>query len=157
MGELTSQDAVAAYKSAMEDRAALLYFVVKTADESKQNIDEMLKKACYYFGEEKGSRFGDIQNPGEFVKALASGPVSHAMKMDKEKYTAEEGILNFGTCVLVEKWRKLGCTDEQIKRLCGIASQADYGIISNFADLSIEFPKRIGNGDDCCRMIVTGK
>jgi hypothetical protein len=77
--------------------------------------------------------------------------------MDIKKEEDDESIIEFSTCPLVDSWKKLGCTDEEIATLCDYASCGDYGMVSVSPELQIEFPELISKGGKCCRMVITKK
>lgn len=65
--------------------------------------------------------------------------------------TEEKLSLDFHYCPLVKGWQKLGCTDEEISRLCDVAMMGDRGIGKQFgAHLDLE--KTIARGDDICQL-----
>ena len=78
---------------------------------------------------------------------------------DKEILCEEEDkcIARFHRCPLVDAWREYGLSDERINELCNLANKGDFGRASNFCHANMEFPKRIGGGDDYCELYITRK
>lgn len=65
--------------------------------------------------------------------------------------TEDKLSLDFHYCPLVKGWQKLGCSDEEIARLCDVAMMGDRGIGKQFgAHLNLE--KVIAKGDDICQL-----
>ena len=59
--------------------------------------------------------------------------------------------IDFGYCPLVAAWQKLGCTDEEIERLCGIAMEGARGIAESFGG-KMELGETIANGYKKCQI-----
>ncbi len=54
-----------------------------------------------------------------------------------------------------DKTREMGLSTEQRSRLCGLASEHDFGIVDNDEILKLDMPEAIGKGDKVCRLIFT--
>ena len=67
------------------------------------------------------------------------------------KSTDNELSIDFGYCPLVAAWQKLGCTDEEIERLCDIAMEGDRGIAESFGG-KMELGGTIAKGDKKCQI-----
>ena len=59
--------------------------------------------------------------------------------------------IDFGYCPLVAAWQKLGCSDEQIERLCDIAMEGDRGIARSFGG-KLELGETIAEGHNKCQL-----
>ena len=59
--------------------------------------------------------------------------------------------VDFHYCPLVSAWKKQGCSDEEIDRLCDWAMEGDRGIAEAFG-CTLELEKTIAKGDDRCRI-----
>ncbi len=57
-------------------------------------------------------------------------------------------------CPLVELWKEEGCTAEELKLLCDIAMEGDYGRAENNG-LNLEIADTIARGGERCRLILT--
>ena len=153
----TQKQYTEAIRSAIEDRATWFYLLLKVAEEEGLDQDKIAKKAITKYGKLKGESFKSVKTAGDFVTKLASG--NNACAFDIEKLVVEEnrGELKFGHCALLEAWKKLGCTPEEIRDLCKMANYGDYGILSCAEGLELEFPKMLARGDDYCHLVVTKK
>ncbi len=60
------------------------------------------------------------------------------------------------SCPLVEAWREIGCSTEEISLSCDIAMEADHGR-ADFHDLDCELTRRIGRGDEDCCLILRNR
>lgn len=59
-------------------------------------------------------------------------------------------------CPLIEAWKKMGKSKDEMKTLCDIAMYLDGGMSKEYP-IKIDTEKRIGWGDDCCRFIFEKK
>ena len=59
-------------------------------------------------------------------------------------------------CPLIEAWKKMGKTKEEMRVLCDIAMYLDEGMSEEYP-IAIKTEKRIGWGDNCCKFIFEKK
>jgi hypothetical protein len=59
--------------------------------------------------------------------------------------------VDFHYCPLVNAWKKQGCTDEEIDKLCDWAMEGDRGIAEAFG-CSLELRKTIAKGEGVCEI-----
>ncbi len=152
-----SKEEISAYRTAVKDRAVWFYLLLKAAEEEGADPETVAKKAINHFGVEKGKTLGEIKDAAEFVEALAKGYGCGAFEMKVQKATPEKSILHFFHCPLVEAWKNLDLSPEEISRLCRLARHGDLGIISCFPQLTLEFHKLLAEGQDCCELVITRK
>jgi hypothetical protein len=146
-----------AYRAGIADRATWFYLLLKTAAEMGADADKLAELAIWQFGVEKGKRLGEINDAAGFVKALQNGYGCGAFAMEEVSCAAEQATLRFHHCELVETWRNRGLSPDEVSRLCRLARFGDLGMVSNFPNLALEFPKIIADGDDYCQLDVTVK
>lgn len=65
--------------------------------------------------------------------------------------TDDKLIVDFGYCPLVAAWQKLGCSDDEIARLCDIAMEGDRGIGERFGG-RLELGGTIADGSGTCQV-----
>ena len=82
-------------------------------------------------------------------KKLFTKPAQMVFEMKILKSTDNELFIDFGFCPLVAAWQKLGCSDDEIARLCDIAMEGDRGIAESFGG-QLELGDTIANGHACC-------
>ncbi len=145
-----------ALRSAIKDRATWFYLLLQEAKKQNADSDQIAKNAIFKYGQFKGAKLGDCKNPREFFDAIATTNGSLAFAMEEVKVEENEGTYRFHACALCEAWRELGCNAEEIKDLCDLASEGDYGMISGFP-LDLKFNGTIGSGAKYCEMIVSKK
>ena len=59
--------------------------------------------------------------------------------------------VDFHYCPLVNAWKKQGCSDEEIDKLCDWAMEGDRGIAESFG-CSLELKKTIAKGEGVCEI-----
>lgn len=146
-----------AFRAGISDRALWFYLLLKASKEEGANPESVAKKAIGEFGRKKGAAFGKIDGADDFIKKLSEGYGCEAFEMETAEISKEKAVLRFHHCELVEAWKKIGCTKEQISELCRLARFGDFGTASNFPQLKLEFPKIIADGDEYCELLVTKK
>lgn len=151
----TEKELTEAVRGGIEDRATWFYLLLKVAKEEGLDPDKLSKKAITEYGKLKSKNFKNVNGAGDFVDQLGCGV--NKLAFDAKKIVSEEkrGELKFSHCPLVEAWKKLGCSKEEIVDLCKMANYGDFGIIGRFSELQLEFPKMLSKGDSCCHVVVT--
>jgi len=150
----TQEELTNAFRSAIEDRAKWFYLLSKYTPEG---FDEIAEKAITEFGVAKGKALGECKTAKDFANGILSGHPREAFAMEPVKLDEDESVIRFHYCALVEAWKKLGCSPEEIKHLCDLACFGDMGMISVFPQLDLEFKKLISRGDEVCEMVITKK
>lgn len=144
-----------AFRAGIQDRAVWFYLLLKASGEQGADPVKVAEKAITQFGKAKGAAFGKVEGADEFIDKLSQGYACGAFEMEKVEHTPQKSVLHFHHCPLVEAWKQLGCSKEEISELCRLASFGDHGVVSNFPNLKLEFPKLLSNGDDYCELLVT--
>jgi len=147
-----------AVRSAIEDRATYLFFLLKEMETAlgPEEAERLASQAIYRYGQTKAQRMGPLATPADFI--------AHQMRpgrqeiFDKEAIEAGEtrGEVRFHYCPLVEAWKRLGATPEELARLCDIAMQGDHGMLSH-RPMTLELPHSIARGDPYCQLILEPK
>jgi hypothetical protein len=149
-----NQELTDAVRGAIKDRALWFYLLLEEAKAQGGNSDEIAKKAIFKYGQIKGARIGDCQTPREFFDGIVTKNSSLAFAMEEVSVAEDQGIYRFHACALCEAWRELGCTQEEIGRLCKLAMEGDFGLVSSYP-LDLSFNCTIGDGAKYCEMVVT--
>ncbi len=136
-----------------EHRALWMYYLLQEA-KKKGNVDwEELRQAIrncgIYQGEGLRGRCGGTNRCDVFKEVWL--PDACLALFDMEVAAMDEDRLNlrYHYCPLVNAWQKLGCTDDEIRRLCDIAMDGDRGIADSMG-YQFELTKAIARGDDVC-------
>lgn len=141
-------------KDAIKDRAtwfALMYRSFLRVLPPKE-VEKHVREAIYQFGIFKGKKDGGKISPDEWVEkhmAKGSGEVFQSVILKEKEYSEQR--MTF--CPLVEAWKELGCTEEEIDLFCDIAMEGDRGR-ADFHGISWEIPKRLGKRDSFCQLIL---
>jgi len=73
------------------------------------------------------------------------------LKLDDDSFNVD-----FHYCPLVNAWKKQGCSDEDIEKLCDWAMEGDRGIADSFG-CKLELNKTIAKGDGVCEIRFSRK
>lgn len=147
----------AAVRSAIEDRAAYLYYLLKEMqDLCPERAVEAAKRAIFKYGQMKGREMGPMQSPVDFIRHQMRPGRQEIFDKQVAEETPERSEIRFHYCPLVAAWKRLGATPEELSLLCDIAMEGDFGIVSDKPfDLHIE--ASIARGDDCCRLVLESR
>ncbi|GHV37876.1 hypothetical protein FACS1894187_15770 [Synergistales bacterium] len=156
----TSEEVTQIVRGTIEDRAEWfwrLYFAFKKSD--PKGAREIAEKVIHEFGARKVGKMNLPKNATarEFVEAVDSGPARLAFDMKAVKLDDDESSVLFFACPFMDVFAKLGLADEEKRELCEIANCGDFGMISCFPELELDFPELLSKGGRCCHMHVTKK
>lgn len=153
----TTQELTEAIRLAIQDRATWFYLLINEFKAAGYDTDEPVKKAIFKFGQMKGRKIGTAETPKEFFDGIATPNAGLAFDMEDAGVGEEQGAYRFHHCALVEAWKNLGASKEEIEHLCELASCGDYGVVSCFPNLELKFNELISKGDAFCELVVTKK
>ena len=84
-------------------------------------------------------------------KKLFTRPAQWVFEMKILEAVDDRLSIDFGYCPLVAAWQKLGCSDEETKRLCDIAMEGDRGIAESYGG-KLELGETIASGASKCQI-----
>jgi hypothetical protein len=145
---------IQAARELMEHRATWLALVLKEVGKKGIEWEEVGDPAIRACGHMHGQNLVDLAGTASLKglkKKLFSKPVQMIFDMKILKSTDTELSIDFGFCPLVAAWQKLGCSDEEISRLCDIAMEGDRGIAESFGG-KLELGETIANGHKYCQL-----
>jgi hypothetical protein len=156
----TQEEVAQIVKGTIEDRAEWfwrLYFGFKKLD--PQGARAIAEKVIHEFGVRKVEKMNlpPDATASDFVRAVDSGPAKLAFDMKAVKLDDDESSVLFFACPFMDVFGKLGCTDAEKRELCEVANCGDFGMISRFPQLQLDFPEMLSRGERCCHMHVTRK
>lgn len=147
-----------AFINATKMRAKAYYYIFKEfADElGEKKAKEIFSRAIYKFGEDKPKVFPARAkiSAKKFGEVFVSNPLSN--KAFKQKFLEgndEYAKVEMKNCPLVEMWKEMGLTKEEISTMCDIAYMTDFGKTES-AGLNLKFNSRIALGDYCCLLEI---
>lgn len=141
-------------RAAMEDRAlylALLYRSFSRVLPAEQ-AERLAREAIFEYGRLKGERDGRPIAPADWVDhhvAKGSAQVFESRIVKEERQCQQQMTY----CPLLEAWKRLGCSAEEMDLLCDIAMEVDRGR-ADYHGLPIEIPMRLGKSDEYCSLVI---
>ncbi len=129
---------VEAYRNGIEDRATWFYLLLKAAKEEGAEEEKIAEKAVTQFGINKGKKLGEIEDAGDFARALAKGVGKDAFAMEVVEENADKSVLHFHYCPLVQSWKKQGLEKDEVANLCRLARFGDLGMVSKKMKLKLD-------------------
>jgi hypothetical protein len=157
----TEEELISKVFEANKQRGKYLAFIVKELDKAGiQGIDDVLKRAIFNYGKDKASGWGNLSARG-FMERMMGDEIGRGTFGFEEvgASTGERAEFRFHRCPLEEGWKEMGLSAEERHRLCAIAREHDFGLVTNEAneDLELEMPEAIGLGDPVCHLIIRRK
>jgi hypothetical protein len=141
-------------RGTLEHRATWLYLLLKEAEKKGVAWEDIGPPAVRACGNMHGKELVDLSGTSSLKglkKKLFTRPAQMLFDMKILRSSDTELSIDFGYCPLVAAWQKLGCTDEEIARLCDIAMEGDRGIAESFGG-RLELGETIANGHEQCQL-----
>ena len=143
----------------IKERATWLYLLLdehqkEYGEESKIKEHDFAYRAIKRFGHIKAEKMGEISTPAQWAEKLITpiGKITFSQEIIEKD--DQKAVVQFYKCPLVEAWKELNLSDEEVSLLCKMARTGDFGRVEPFG-LNLEFEKLISEGDDCCRLVIT--
>ena len=143
-----------AVRETLEHRATWLYLLLKEGEKKGVKWEDIGYPAVKACGNIHGKKLIDLSGTSSLKglkKKLFTIPAQMVFDMKILESTDNKLSIDFGYCPLVAAWQKLGCTDEEIERLCDIAMEGDRGIAESFGG-KMELGGTIAKGDKKCQI-----
>ena len=141
-------------RGTLEHRATWLYLLLKEAEKNGVKWEDIGYPATHACGNMQGKDFSEQAKSKSFKglkKVLFTLPAQMVFDMKILECTDDTLSIDFEYCPLVAAWQKLGCTDEEIARLCDIAMEGDRGIAESFGG-KMELGETIATGYKKCQI-----
>ena len=136
----------------LEQRAIWLALLTREAAEKGLDPMEFGDSSIWKTGCMQGATLNEgTKNLKMLKKNLFTPGARLIFEMDLVESTEDRLSLDFHYCPLVKGWQKLGCSDEEISRLCDVAMMGDRGIGRQFG-AHLNLAKTIARGDDICEL-----
>jgi hypothetical protein len=141
-------------RGALEHRATWMYLLLKEAEKKGIRWEDIGRPAIRACGNMHGESF--VQRSGTTTliglkDKLFTESAQRIFEIEILESTDDKLSVDFGYCPLVAAWQKLGCSDEDIARLCDIAMEGDRGIVERFGG-RLELGGTIANGHNTCQV-----
>ena len=143
-----------AIRGTLEHRATWMYLLLKEAEKKGiqwEDIGYPAIKACGNMHGRELIELGRTSSLKGLKKKLFTLPAQMVFDMKILESTDEKLSIDFGYCPLVGAWQKIGCTDEEIARLCDIAMEGDRGIAESYGG-KLDLGETIANGFEKCQI-----
>ena len=141
-------------RAAVKDRAtwfALLYNTFKDAL-PEEEVQKLARKAIFEFGLMKARKDPADFSPQAWVQKHVDKGSFEVFDSDIE-IQEDYALQQMKFCPLVEAWKEMGCSAEEIDLFCDIAMEGDRGRAAGHG-VKMELKQTIGKGDDCCRLVI---
>jgi hypothetical protein len=151
---VTQKEMIAKVRAAIKDRAtwfALLYRSFKEAFPEKE-VERLARKAIFEFGRMKAANDPKDFSPAAWVEKHVSKGSARVFDSDVE-INATGAVQRMKFCALVEAWREMGCTPQEIELFCDIAMEGDRGR-ADAHGVRMELEERIARGDAFCNLKI---
>ena len=154
---MRDNEVVEKVRQAVKDRGTYLALLYRSFSKvlAPDQVEKLTREAIYEFGRIRGKRDGGRISPEEWVDRHVSKSSSAVFKSHivKQEDCCQQQMTY---CPLVEAWKELGCSQEEINLLCDIAMEIDRGR-ADFHGIPLEIPERMGKGDPSCRLVLKKK
>lgn len=120
-----------AVRGTLEHRASWFYLLLNEVEKKGIAWEDVGYPAIHACGSMHGRdlvRAGGTNSLTGLKKTLFTLPARLVFDMKTLKAVHNDLSIEFRYCPLVAAWQKLGCTDDQIARLCDMAMEGDRGI-----------------------------
>jgi len=155
MTEATTQaEMIAKVRAAIKDRAtwfALLYRSFKEVLPAA-DVDRLARKAIFEFGRMKAAN--DPQDFGAAAWVEKHVSKGSALVFDSDvEINDGSAVQRMKFCALVEAWKEMGCSPEEIDLFCDIAMEGDRGRAEAHG-VRMELEERIARGNPYCQLKI---
>ncbi len=143
-----------AIRGTLEHRATWLYLLLKEAQKKGIAWEEIGPPAIRACGNMHGKDLvhtGGTKSLKGLKKTLFTLPARLVFEMTIRESTDNVLAIDFGHCPLVAAWQKLGCSDNEIGRLCDIAMEGDRGIAESYGGV-LELGETIAKSHGKCQI-----
>jgi hypothetical protein len=152
--QVDEKEMIGKVRAAIKDRAtwfALLYRSFKEAFPERE-VERLARKAIFEFGRMKAKNDPKDFGPEAWVeKHVAKGS---SLVFDSDVEINDRGaVQRMKFCALVEAWKDMGCTPQEIDLFCDIAMEGDRGR-ADAHGVRMELEERIGRGDKFCNLRI---
>jgi hypothetical protein len=151
---ISERELITKVRAAVKDRAtwfALLYRSFSKAYPEAE-VQRLCREAIYEFGRIKATKDPADFSPGAWVQRHVDKGSALVFDSEVEK-GQDHAVQRMRHCALVEAWREMGCSNEEVDLFCDIAMEGDRGRADGHG-LPMTLERRIGRGDPCCELIV---
>ena len=153
--EQNKKEMIEKVRAAIKDRATWFALLYKGFKEvlPEEEIQKVARKAIYEFGILKAKKDPSDFSPEKWDQRHVDKGSALVFDSDVESRPGE-AVQMMKYCALVEAWREMGCTDEEIDLFCDIAMEGDRGR-ADYHGVTMELSQTLGKGDPCCILKIS--
>lgn len=142
-------------RGAMQHRAQWLYLILDEARKQGIELESAARAAMARCGCFQGAGlyedWADHDSLRSFAEVFADEDFMKYFDMEIVEATDSQLKLRFHHCPLVAGWQAIGCSDEEVARLCDIAMDGDRNIAAA-CKLDFTLGDTIARGGKCCEL-----
>lgn len=157
MSNEQKKEMIGKVRAAVKDRATWFALLYKSFKEvlPETEVQKAARNAIYEFGRLKAKKDPADFSPELWVKRHVDKGSYLVFDSDVE-VSPEGAVQQMKYCALVEAWKEMGCSDEEIDLFCDIAMEGDRGR-ADVHGVRMELEERIGRGDPYCKLKIFNK
>jgi len=149
--------------NAFKNRGILyrLFFEEMSKEIGEEKAATIMKRAIYRWGGVKSDRYRTLAEKKDF-KGIADEFIKTSVcngqlfKPSVHKVDNKSTIIDMEGCPLVEAWRKMGLSEEEVAKMCEIANATDYGKYEGMG-LKLTIESTLAKGEEKCRLKIEEK
>ncbi|MFH1572502.1 MAG: L-2-amino-thiazoline-4-carboxylic acid hydrolase [Acidobacteriota bacterium] len=151
---------LSALRDEIKNRARIYHHLYRelSAELGEEKAISVLKRAIYRRGQEKGRQLARKiggQDPRKLADAFVEGKEGvDVFGHQIVRVDDREVLLRLNECPLVEAWKEMGLQPEQIRTMCDLACQVDFGKFEA-AGYRLRFECRIADGGSSCDLLAS--
>jgi len=158
LDQVSMSEYVEGVRGAIRQRAKFFAFVYDEIRKQygKEKASEITSKAAYTLGVERGKN--SLKAKPELSKGKLSDWTDRTRKqlVIFDSRVPKEGIIQMYDCPLVDAWKELGKSTDEIRALCDAAVASDQGEVS-ILPFTLQVTHRIGTGEPYCEQVYQKK
>jgi len=155
--ETVQKETVERVRAAIMDRAIWFALLFRSFEEElgREETVRIARKAIRNYGRYKGSLDGRKLTAEEMMENFQTSGGARIFGAEIE--TGEEWIENrVGFCALVEAWKEMGLSAEDVDLFCDIAMDGDRGR-AEYHGIELKLEETLAKNDDFCRICLKRK
>ncbi len=152
---ICQEEYVQKVRGAMQHRAQWLYLLLDEAKKRGADWEDAARAATSRCGCFQGADLNACWEDHSSLKSFAQVFADEDFQkyFDMEILESTDGLLwiKFHHCPLVAGWQAIGCSDQEVAKLCDIAMDGDRNIAKS-CGLDFELGETIAEGGSCCEL-----
>ena len=148
------QEKIEKIRAAIKDRATWFALLYRQFNEAlpEDKVQELARKAIFEFGLMKAQKDPKDFSPQAWVQKHVDKGSFEVFDSDIE-IQDDHAVQQMKFCPLVEAWKEMGCSKEEIELFCDIAMEGDRGRAAGHG-VEMELNQTIAWGSNCCRLVI---